>query len=338
MPMINVIEPGLQTTVQDLGRPMHQINGFPASGAMDQTALQVANLLVGNSPYAAALEFSLTGPTLRFMATTFIALTGAEFNAQLNGQPVKGYRCLQVHTGDILKIGPAIRGRIGYLAVAGGLHLPLVLDSRSTTLRLKLGGMDGRALVSGDRLPIEAKPTLVSYYHRHAPMPELPDLKTPVKIRVLRGPQWEKFDEKDHERFLSGTYTVTNQSDRMGYRLKDDAMQTEQESMLSAATVMGGLQVPANGEPIVLMADRQTTGGYPLLAVVATADLSKLVQCRPKQQIKFELIELNAAQELLKQQQQNLKELRHRIKMARYQMPYGITREASQRIQRLFKE
>ena len=115
-------------------------------------------------------------------------------------------------------------------------------------------------------------------------------------------------------------------------------MQTRQESMLSAATVMGGLQVPANGEPIVLMADRQTTGGYPLLAVVATADLSKLVQCRPKQQIKFELIELNAAQELLKQQQQNLKELRHRIKMARYQMPYGITREASQRIQRLFKE
>lgn len=338
MPMINVIEPGLQTTVQDLGRPMHQINGFPASGAMDQQALQVGNLLVGNSPYAAALEFSLTGPTLRFMATTFIALTGAEFHAQLNDQPVKGYRCLQVHTGDVLKIGPAVKGRIGYLAVAGGLHLPLVLDSRSTTLRLKLGGLNGRALVSGDRLPIEAKPTLVSYYHRHAPLPELPDLEQPIKIRVLKGPQWDKFAEKDQQRFLSGTYTVTNQSDRMGYRLKGDVMETRQESMLSSATVMGGIQVPANGEPIVLMADRQTTGGYPLLAVVATIDLAKLVQCRPKQRIEFELIELDAAQKLLRQQQAALKELHRRIKMARYQMPYGITREASQRIQRLFKE
>lgn len=337
MPMINVIDPGLQTTVQDLGRPMHQINGFPASGAMDQQALQTANLLVGNSPYAAALEFSLTGPTLRFMATTFIALTGAEFNAQLNDQPIKGYRCLQVHMGDVLKIGPAIKGRIGYLAIAGGLHLPLVLDSRSTTLRLKLGGLNGRALVSGDRLPIESRPTMVSYYHRHATAPELPDAGKPTVIRVLKGPQWDQFDDADHERFLTETYTVTNQSDRMGYRLQGATIQTKQESMLSAATVMGGLQVPANGEPIALMADRQTTGGYPLLAVVITADLSKLVQCRPKQQIRFELIELDAAQELLKQQQAGLKQLHHRIKMARYQMPYGITREASQRIQRLFK-
>ena len=175
---LRVLKPGLQTTVQDLGRPNHQIDGFPTSGVMDQPAAITANLLVGNPASAAVLEFFMAGPTVKFTVSTFIALGGADFKATLNDQPVDPDRCYQVHEGDRLAIGHAASGRIGYLAVTGGLQVAPVLGSRSTTLRLQLGGYSGRPLQAGDDLPIEEYLTLPGYYHRHtkgaAPGPRAP--------------------------------------------------------------------------------------------------------------------------------------------------------------------
>ena len=336
MAMLNIEKPGAQTTIQDGGRPQHQINGFPEAGGMDQPALQMANLLVGNALTAPVMEFVIAGPTIRFDHPTFVAVTGGNFNVQLNGKAVPNYRCLHVQAGDRLVIGQAAAGMFGYLAIRGGFQVPRLMDSASTILRLHLGGFHGRALQAGDQLSYQPSWLLSAYYHRRTQGPALPAPDQVTTIRVLQGPQWDEFSQEDQQRFSTQEYTVTKNVDRMGYRLTGQALTSKLPSMLSAATVRGAVQLTSSGQPIVLMADRQTTGGYPLIAVVAGVDLPKLVQSRPGQKIKFQLVELADANQLLKKQKQQLGALAQQIRHARYQRPYGIERTASQRLAELF--
>ncbi|WP_367342635.1 biotin-dependent carboxyltransferase family protein [Limosilactobacillus sp.] len=336
MAMISVIKPGTQTTVQDFGRPQHQINGFPEAGGMDQQALKTANLLVGNALGAPVLEFVIMGPTLVFDQPTFVAVTGGLFTVKLNGKEVATYRCLQVNANDRLEIGQASAGMFGYLAIRGGLQVKPLMDSAATMLRLHLGGYHGRQLQAGDQLAYQSSWRLSSYYHRHTDQPALPDRTKTTTIRVLKGPQWDDFSSADQKLFASQEYKVTKNVDRMGYRLVGKELTTNLPSMLSEATVRGAVQLTSSGQPIVLMADRQTTGGYPLIAVVASVDLPRFVQCQPGQPIKFQLIELAEASKLLKQQAQQLTDLDQQIQHSRYQRPYGIDRVDSQRIAQLF--
>lgn len=336
MAMINVTKAGAQTTVQDLGRPQHQINGFPEAGGMDQQALKIANLLLGNDLNAPVLEFVIMGPTIVFDQPTFVAITGGQFSVKLNGEEVPAYRCLQVHAHDQLEIGQASAGMFGYLAIKGGFQVQQLMDSASTMLRLHLGGFHGRQLQGGDQISYQSSWRLPSYYHRRTAGPTLPDRAEVTTIRVLKGPQWDDFSNEDQQLFASQEYQVTKNVDRMGYRLDGQQLTTKLPSMLSEATVRGAVQLTSSGQPIVLMADRQTTGGYPLIAVVASADLPRLVQCQPGQKIKFQLINLDEAGKLLRKQSQQLTDLVDQLKHSHYQRPYGIDRVASQRIAQLF--
>ncbi|EHS86992.1 Allophanate hydrolase subunit 2 [Limosilactobacillus gastricus PS3] len=338
MPEMRIIHPGPFTTVQDLGRTQSQVAGFPASGALDRQAAEIGNALVNNRDEAAVLEFFLQGPTIYFTHATYIALTGAQLVATLDGQTIPMYRCQRVQAGQILTIGQLHAGQVAYLAVSGGVRVPRVLGSRSTTTRIQLGGLNGRILESGDRLPVMQCELMPAYYHRTTEALPLPDLAEPLRLRILKGPQWSWFDQATQAQFINSQYEVTKDADRMGYRLSGPQLPTPDKSMLSAATVFGGIQVPNGGQPIVLLADRQTTGGYPLIAVLATVDIRLLAQSRPGQAIQFELIDLEEAQALIRERSHSQSQLRQKFHKAYYQAPFGISRVAAYRIQQLFEE
>ncbi|GHP13424.1 urea carboxylase [Lentilactobacillus fungorum] len=343
MPNLSVVQPGLQTTVQDLGRITHQIDGFPTSGSMDQAAHRLANLLVDNPGKTAVLEFALVGPTLVFRTETFIALTGGQFSPSLNGKPIPQNQAIRIQKNDRLTIGAVETGRYGYLAIKGGIQVPPVMGSRSTTLRIGIGGFHGRALAAGDQLPITTQNVLSAYAHRQVSQQFLKHfcdpllmLQSPLTIRILKGPQWHLFSTQDHQRLQHQQYRLTADVDRMGYRLAGKPLVTQLKSLLSEATVFGGIQLTTDGQPIVLLADRQTTGGYPVIATVLTADIGKLVQCQPHQLIQFQLTDLQTAQAELHRQTELLQRLKVSFIDQRYQNPIGINRAAAQRIRRLF--
>lgn len=274
---------------------------------------------------------------------TFIAVTGAQFSPTLNGDPIPQNQAIQIHKNDQLEIGTAKTGRYGYLAIKGGIKVPIVMDSRSTTLRIGIGGFHGRALVAGDQLPIQTQNTLSSYAHRRAPQEFLTSfrnpltmLQNPLTIRILKGPQWELFSKADQARLQNQQYQLTSEADRMGYRLAGKPLTTSTQSLLSEATVFGGIQITTNGQPIVLLADRQTTGGYPVIATIFTVDIGKIVQCQNHQLIQFQLADLQSAENDIQRQSQLLQRLKAEFNDQRYQEPIGINRAAAQRIQELF--
>lgn len=341
---LSVIQPGLQTTIQDLGRVSHQIDGFPVSGSMDQASHRLANLLVGNRGKTACLEFALTGPTLIFRVATFITITGGQFSPTLNGKPIPENEAIRVHENDELAIGSANAGRYGYLAIKGGIQVPEVMDSRSTTLRIGIGGFNGRALQAGDQLPISPQETLRSFGHRRVNQAFLESfrdpktmLQNPLVIRILKGPQWSLFSKSDQRLLQNQQYQLTSEADRMGYRLAGKPLTTSLKSLLSEATVFGGIQITSNGQPIVLLADRQTTGGYPVIATILTADIGKIVQCQNHQLIQFQLTDLKTAEDELQKQTELLQRLKAEFIEQRYQAPIGINRSAAQRIRGLFE-
>jgi antagonist of KipI len=309
-----ILRPGLLTTVQDLGRYGYQKDGIIVSGAMDSVALRTANLLVGNTESAAGLEMTLLGPRIRFEANHLIALTGANLSPTINGQPVGLNRPVWVGSGTELAFGAPVAGSRAYLAVAGGLDVALVLGSRATYLRAGLGGLNGRALQAGDVLPVAALTPvgqqlsrLVGRHRGDAawvqanwqanPQPYPP--RIPQRVRAVCGPEYEQFSAASQQAFWEQHFTVTPQADRMGYRLQGpDLVRTMAVELLSSAVTFGTVQVPAGGQAIVLMADHQTTGGYPRLAQVITADFSVLAQLRPGQAIRFEQVLLAEAHTL----------------------------------------
>jgi antagonist of KipI len=320
----------LLTTVQDLGRTGYQQDGIVVGGAMDARALRVANLLLGNEEGAAGLEITLSGPRIRFEADHLIALTGAHLSPTLNGQPVGLNRAVWVAAGTELAFGPAVAGCRTYLAVTGGLGIESVLGSRSTYLRAGFGGLHGRALQTGDKLPcpgpsaagLKVKAALDGSRDQKSwaqagwtPKAALcPRPQPSPTVRAVRGPEYAEFTPESQLDFWIKPFQVTTEADRMGYRLQGPVLQRQSTAeLLSSAVTFGTVQVPPGGQPIVLMADRQTTGGYPRIAQVITADLSMLAQMRPGQQVRFQEVSLAEAQALYLAQERQLRELKQAI-------------------------
>jgi antagonist of KipI len=320
---VGIIRGGLLTTVQDLGRYGFQKHGVLVSGAMDAFALRLANLLVGNEEGAAALEITLMGPTLRFEQPTLIAIGGAYLSPKLDGKPVPEWRPVWVRAGSQLTFGAPVAGCRAYLAVAGGFAVPEVLGSRSTFLRGGIGGHEGRALAAGDLLVI-GTPSVAAVqrmeqlecFAGNEPFAAtdwvvsshlLPDYSKNPVLRVMRGAQFDAFDEASRAHFIGNSFRVTPQSDRMGYRLQGDSLKlVEPLEMISEAVTAGTIQVPSDGNPIVLLADRQTTGGYPKIGQIATVDLPLIAQVKPGDTVRFQEISLSQAQELYVQREREL--------------------------------
>jgi antagonist of KipI len=286
-PGIRVIRPGLLTTVQDLGRWGHQASGVPVAGPMDTFSHRLANLLVGNPRDAAAFEVTLIGPELEFEAPATVAICGAEFEVTCQGQPLPLATSVSLPGGARLQFARRRQGARAYLAVSGGLQTPLLLGSRATHLVSSMGGIEGRALIAGDRVPIAtSEPVATS---RRAPSMILPSGGR-ARLRIVAGPQAEWFSSEAMTTLTSVSFRVSPRSNRMGYRLEGPPLARQRaEEPISEPLAFGAIQVPGAGEPILLMADRQTAGGYPKIAAVIAADLPLAGQLAPGDFIEFAL-------------------------------------------------
>lgn len=312
---IEVVKPGLLTTVQDLGRFGYQKYGVIAGGAMDTFAHRVANVLVGNEETEATLEITVVGPTLYFGEAALIAICGAEFAPTIGDAVLPMWRPIWVNAGQTIRFGTARSGVRGYIAVAGGFDIPKVMNSYSTYLRARIGGFEGRALRESDVLfpkkdrnglnqrLIERLRSADRRDETHATVPWqvssawIPKYTSTPVLRVLTGRQYERFTEESRADFFSQPYIVQPQSDRMGYRLQGRPLRlAEPAELLSEPVAFGTIQVPADGNPIILMADRQTTGGYPKIAEVISVDLPLLAQAQAGSEIRFELTDIGEAQ------------------------------------------
>jgi antagonist of KipI len=307
--IVEIIEGGFFTTVQDLGRYGYQRYGVPVSGAMDLFAFRTANLLVGNPQSAAALEMTLVGPRIRFLADTVASITGADLQPQLDGRPLQGWRPFAAPEGAVLTFGNARDGLRAYLAVAGGIDVPVVLGSRSTFTRGGLGGFDGRALQHGDRLC--SGETSGERVEGRAFSPEdIPVYGHDHAVRVVLGPQDEAFTPEGISTFLSATYAVTPKSDRIGCRLEGPAVShTASPDIVSDGNPFGAVQVAGDGLPMVLVADRGTTGGYTKLATVISVDLPRLAQALPGDRVSFREVSLIEAHRALRESEAALDRL-----------------------------
>jgi antagonist of KipI len=297
--LCEVTKSGFFTTVQDLGRLGFQRYGVPVSGAMDTYSLTAANLLVGNKPNDACLEVTLIGPELLFLSEAQIALTGARFYPAVNGERVACWQTLQVHKDEVLSFGSSQSGCRAYLAVRGGINVPVVLGSRSTYVRGGFGGFQGRQLRAGDVL--EAHGSALPLASGFAvPIDAVPEYTGELLVEVVLGPQTACFTEQGLETFLSSSYEVTTESDRMGYRLEGAEVERKDlMDIVSDAIPVGAIQVPRDSRPIILMRDAQTTGGYPKIAVVTTPDVSRLGQAKPRDRIRFSMVSPSKARERL---------------------------------------
>lgn len=298
MKVFHVLKPGFFTTVQDLGRHGYLRYGVPISGAMDAFSMVAANLLVKNNPNDACLEITLIGPELQALADTQIAITGGSLSPKINGDAVSMWQTLTVHRGDVVSFGKMENGCRSYLSVRGGINTPAILGSKSTYVRGKFGGIEGRQLKSGDVIEgFNVSPIETVYKMPENLMPRFPNDFT---VHVILGPQADMFTERGVETFLSNPYRVTIESDRMGYRLEGHTIEHKGKAdIVSDALLPGAIQVPKNGKPIIMMKDAQTTGGYPKIAVVTTPDLDKLGQAKPNDKVRFSEITLEEARERL---------------------------------------
>jgi len=280
---------GPATSLQDAGRFGWQRYGVGPAGAMDRPALALANLLVGNAPEVAAIEFALAGGRLRAAGgSARLALAGADAILKIGGRPVAALTSVTVHEGEAVEIGAARAGAYFYLAVAGGFTIAPSLGSLSLHHRTGIGGSQGRTLRAGDRLPLR----LPEPSGPELALPEPPQA-APGPIRVVLGPQDDHFSDAGISTFLDSGFTISGQADRMGMRLDGPRIEHSPKgyNIVSDGIPTGGIQVPGNGLPLILLADRQTTGGYPKIATVIGADLPRLVQCRPGSVLQFAAVE-----------------------------------------------
>jgi biotin-dependent carboxylase-like uncharacterized protein len=300
---LRILEPGLLTTVQDLGRVGYQHLGVPTSGALDPVSLRAANLLVGNKPIEGALEIAYVGPTFVVEADNVnLACAGANACIEVlpDGVAVSGVRyssmqSFRAERGQVVRMGPTSGSSVVYLAIEGGFDIEPVLGSVSTYLRGGIGGWQGRALIAGDALPLRRN----SGSDRDEFRLEGLDLARPSRFRVVLGPQHTFFSEKSIKGFLESEYTVSPATDRMAILLDGPGLEhTAGHDIISDGIALGSVQVPGHGRPIVLMADRQTTGGYPKVATVISADLPALGRSRIGDKVSFQEISIEEAQQL----------------------------------------
>ena len=298
---LHVVAPGLLTTVQDRGRVGYQHLGVPVSGALDPVSLQAANLLVGNAPGAGALEVACLGPTLAVEADDVrIAVVGATAFIEIlpdatatRGRRVAPMQSMRLRRGEALRIGALTGATVLYVAVEGGFDIAPVLGSVSTDIRGGIGGWQGRALAAGDRLPLR----LAQAGDRGEVCLESFAVRPRPRIRVIKGPQDDHFADREVAAFLDSEYTVGPSADRMGMRLTGRTLQHSRGfDIASDGIAPGSIQVPGSGQPIVLLADRQTTGGYPKIATVISADLTALARLPVGTRIAFEAVTVEAAE------------------------------------------
>ncbi|MCM3717828.1 biotin-dependent carboxyltransferase family protein [Fictibacillus phosphorivorans] len=329
---MKITKPGLLTSVQDFGRYGFQKYGVIASGVMDSTAHRIANLLVGNDENEATLELTLLGPDMTFTEDTLISICGGNLSPSVDGKPVKLWRSVLVKAGSKLKFGGCKTGCRAYLAVAGGFDLPEVMNSKSTYIRAGIGGFNGKPLQTDDELQL-GKPSEFADQITKGLAAELDGQKfaemqwtiaseftstaaSKPKVRVMKGRQYDWFTHESQMKLFTESFEVTSQSDRMGYRLKGPELQLEKEQeMLSEAVNFGTIQVPSEGNPIVLLADRQTTGGYPKIGQIATVDLPIMAQLKPGDKVQFTEVSHEVAQQLYLDREKQLHQLKQGISL-----------------------
>ncbi|RZL89462.1 MAG: biotin-dependent carboxyltransferase family protein [Variovorax sp.] len=335
--MITILRPGMLASVQDLGRYGHRQRGICPGGALDSFALTVANRLVGNADGAAGLELTMGACEIRFESATRIALTGDDFGARLDGAPLWPNWSFPVEAGQVLRLDGANRwtekeGLRSWLAIAGGIDVPLVLGSRSTDLKAGFGGWQGRVLKKGDELPV-GRPTLDADRMARRPF----GLRTPewqpgddgaLALRVMPGPELEQFTVASRELLWREPWRITPQSNRMGSRLEGPELKRKRSAdMLSSAVIPGTIQVPPSGQPIILMGDAQTTGGYPRIGVVIRADMWKLARAPLNGRLRLTEVDAAAALTAWAEQQHGLAQLGQALVGAGWTPPAQNPRE-----------
>ncbi|MCP3762187.1 biotin-dependent carboxyltransferase family protein [Domibacillus sp. A3M-37] len=321
---VHIIRPGLLATIQDLGRYGFQQYGVVVGGAMDSFSLRLANVLVGNEEGEAAIEVTMMGTSLQFKEDTLISITGGNLNPVIDGSPVPSWRPVFVKKDAVLSFAGGKFGCRAYVAVAGGFSIPNVMNSKSTYIRGEIGGFKGRALKEGDVIPL-AEENSFSMKAKRALQKKLKhdsfaatDWYVPFEsnlngkvVRVVKGAEFEEFSELAKKQFFEQEFQITPQSDRMGYRLLGPSLQLKQSfELLSEAVANGTIQVPSDGNPIVLLADRQTTGGYPRIGQIAAADLPIIAQMKPGDYVRFKEITLDEAEQLYMEREKEMKQIR----------------------------
>jgi biotin-dependent carboxylase-like uncharacterized protein len=321
---IRVRQPGLLTTVQDTGRFGEYALGMPPSGAMDVFSYQVGNYLVGNEEGAAGLEITYFGPELEFTEAAVIAVTGAEMPPKINGEEAPTWEALEVREGDVLSFDYLKNGARSYLAVAGGIDVPVFMHSRSTYTLIGLGGHEGRALQEGDELEIGESPSGSEQVGKSVDDDHIPAYSRETELRVIIGLASYRLTEESMEEFLNTTWTVTPDADRVGYRYRGGELKfVEREQPAGAGSdpanvvdfgyPIGSIQVPGGVEPIVLMNDAVTGGGYATIGTVISADRDRLAQTKTNDKTRFRSVELDEALEARKQRLQQMEEIRQAL-------------------------
>ncbi|MFB5253499.1 biotin-dependent carboxyltransferase family protein [Bacillus mycoides] len=316
---VEVLHAGMFTTVQDLGRSHYQQYGVPVGGAMDKNALRMINMLVGNEENEAGLEITIMGPKLLIKKTTLLAIGGADMEPLLNGERIPLWRPVLAEEGSMLCLGKAKSGCRAYVTFAGGINIDRTMGSKSTYIRAALGGIEGRMLKKGDYFQIGTGAEVGSRFIRNLQEEEriktkwaicnntLPKYKKQPILRVITDFEYDQFTEESIKSFFSKEYKVSKYADRMGYRLDGDVLnRVEEIEILSSPVTFGTIQVPNGGQPIILMADRQTTGGYPRIGNVISVDLPLLAQLKPGDYVTFEKITMEEAAQLYIEQETSM--------------------------------
>ena len=303
---ITVIQPGLQSTVQDLGRNGYAHYGISASGAADCLSLRIGNLLVGNPESSSGIEMTLLGGTFRFEEDAFIALCGSEFEATLDAYPIQWQRGFYVRAGQILGVGPTQSGARCYLCVRGSVDVPIYLSGKTTHIMSKMGGLNGRPLEKGDTINIGD----LSKVSQPIILNKILNINKTI-IRITNGLQSEWFSDSIWNQFTSKPFTVSESSSRMGIRLTGNSITSDHgNEILTEGIPLGGIQVPGSGDPILSFVEHQTTGGYPKIANVITADLCKVGQLKPGDQFKFQRISIEEGERLRLEQESFIQSLK----------------------------
>lgn len=311
---LKIISPGLLTTVQDLGRRGHMSTGFQVSGAMDRRSMLIANILADNHDNTPVLEMTALGISAEFTSFCYFVLTGADMQASLNDKPVKTYKVISADKGDVLSMRSALSGCRAYLSVCGGFAVDPVMGSCSTNLKCGFGGFCGRKLKAGDLLEFRHEREFIGVVQNRQISPAPVIGQKYISVRVIPGPQDDMFTAKGLSDFFGSAYSVSNKSDRMGIRLDGPKVEAvDQYDIISDGIAEGSVQIPKAGTPIIMMADRQTVGGYAKIATVISVDIPLLAQASPCSTVRFIKTDLSTAQKLAAREKRELSLLKYEM-------------------------
>lgn len=326
---IFILKPGILTTIQDFGRCGYQKYGIPVSGAMDTYSMRLSNILVGNCEKEGVFEFTLAGPELEIKKGNLIAITGADMLPTIDGRKVPMNRPVYLKEDCILKFGACVNGCRTYLAIGGGLDIHPVMGSKSTYIRGKIGGFKGRALIKGDLINVGEKSRsskeIINNLIKHENKEDFVYPKWYIEncifnnsklheIRVFEDRQYKELSEKSRYKLFNSEFKISSQSDRMGYRLQGPEIKLKRNiEMISGEVSFGTVQLPPGGQPIILLADRATAGGYPKIAHIAACDIQKLVQCKPGEKIRVKKITVDEAEKLYLNKEKYIEKIKRSV-------------------------